>query len=213
MQLERWTGRDAAALQSALRLTNEGLADKLGVALRTVSTWHARPDVQPRAEIQQALDTVLARASGTERARFEYVRGQATEVPADAPESLRVAVAIVADAERVLLVSRRSDAGSQLRWQFPAGIVKPGGSAERVAERETLAETGVRCMALRLLGSRLHPVTKVVCEYVVCGYLDGTPANLDPVENVDVTWVEIPKLTSYIPVENIYPPILEALNQ
>jgi 8-oxo-dGTP diphosphatase len=213
MQLGKWTGRDAAALQAALRLTNEGLAGKLGVALRTVATWHAKPEVQPRSEMQQALDIVLAKASSAERARFEHYRSPQSPANSAVPQSLCAAIAIVIDEHRVLLVSRRADDFSPLRWQFPAGIVKPGGSVDRTAERETLAETGVRCKARRRLGSRLHPVTNVVCEYVVCDYLDGEAANLDPVENADVTWADLDKVTNYIPAENIYPPVLEVLQQ
>lgn len=54
-----WTGRTACALQAALRLTNEAFAAHLGVAVRTVATWHQKPDLIPKAEMQQLLDTAL----------------------------------------------------------------------------------------------------------------------------------------------------------
>lgn len=41
-----WTGQRANALQRALRFTDEGFAQRLGIAVRTVAKWHANPDVQ-----------------------------------------------------------------------------------------------------------------------------------------------------------------------
>jgi transcriptional regulator with XRE-family HTH domain len=68
--VQLWTGRTACALQAALRMTNESFAAHLGTAVRTVATWHQKPDRVPSAEIQQALDTTLERAGEGTRARF-----------------------------------------------------------------------------------------------------------------------------------------------
>lgn len=51
-----WTGREAAALQAALRLTNEGFAERLGIATRTVASWRAKPTMVPRRDLQEILD-------------------------------------------------------------------------------------------------------------------------------------------------------------
>lgn len=110
----------------------------------------------------------------------------------------------------MLLVQRR-DSGSGITWQFPAGIVKPGVPPAAVAVRETFAETGVHCTVLRSLGRRLHPITNVHCEYLLCDYLGGKAENKDIAENVSVTWTPINRLTRYIPPDRIFPPILEAL--
>ena len=59
--VQEWSGSLACALQAALRMTNEGFANHLGIAVRTVATWHADPDVVPRPEVQQLLDTSLER--------------------------------------------------------------------------------------------------------------------------------------------------------
>ncbi len=40
-----WTGGRADTLRQALRMTNEAFAEHLGVAVRTVAYWRARPDV------------------------------------------------------------------------------------------------------------------------------------------------------------------------
>ncbi|MGH3693435.1 MAG: helix-turn-helix domain-containing protein [Pseudonocardiaceae bacterium] len=68
--VQLWTGSIACALQAALRMTNESFAAHLGTAVRTVATWHQKPDRVPSTEIQQALDTTLERAGQGAQARF-----------------------------------------------------------------------------------------------------------------------------------------------
>lgn len=214
--VDAWTGRIACALQAALRLTNEAFANRLGVAVRTVANWHERPDMTPRTEMQQALDTVLEQAPKAVR---DLVAAKAASIPvqrttADQPHSgytLTVAVAIVVKAANVLLVQRRGEDGGGISWQFPAGMVKPGVAPELVAVRETLGETDIHCQVVRSLGSRLHPITNVYCDYLLCDYLTGDAHNVDPVENVSVTWAPTDALTRFIPAERIFLPILEAL--
>jgi 8-oxo-dGTP diphosphatase len=121
-----------------------------------------------------------------------------------------VAIAVVTDGSHVLLVCRRDDSGS-LAWQFPAGVVKPGISPAVVAVRETLSETGIHCAVRHRLGTRLHPITQVFCEYFLCDYLTGTIENRDVIENVSTTWADRAKLTDFIPADRIFPPILKAL--
>ncbi len=90
-------------------------------------------------------------------------------------------------------------------------MVKPGVAPETVAIRETLAETGVHCAIVRKLGGRLHPITHVRAEYMLCEYLTGEAQNMDVLENVNVAWVEKEELARFIPLDHIFPPILEAL--
>ncbi|MBI1759068.1 MAG: helix-turn-helix transcriptional regulator [Actinobacteria bacterium] len=69
--VDRWSGRDTRLLRHALRLTVRDFAEDLGVSPRTVSKWEAGgATLQPRPELQRALDTMLARASDEERTRF-----------------------------------------------------------------------------------------------------------------------------------------------
>lgn len=188
-------------------MTNDAFADHLGVAVRTVAGWHSAPDIVPRTEMQSALDTAYERAPDSVQRRFGLLtRPSSGGVEAQA---LRVAIALVVRGDEVLLVCRRgSDA---LTWQFPAGVVKPGASPAVVAVEETHAETGIRCTVREHLGSRVHPTTGVVAEYLNCEYLMGDAANRDPLENADVVWIPRSALTRFIPEQNIYPPILEAL--
>ena len=51
-------------------MTHESFAAHLGTAVRTVATWHQKPDRVPSAEMQQALDTTLERAGEGAQARF-----------------------------------------------------------------------------------------------------------------------------------------------
>lgn len=72
--VRQWTGREAAALRAALRLTVRSFADHLGVAVRTVTKWETlREAVKPRPDYQAILDTALARADRDAQARYELI--------------------------------------------------------------------------------------------------------------------------------------------
>ncbi|MFE0421576.1 NUDIX hydrolase [Streptomyces sp. NPDC058953] len=211
-----WSGRYACLLQAASRLTNEQFAAQLGIGVRTVASWHADPGVVPRREMQQLLDTVHERAAPAVRQRFALLvgreRADQLRGPAGA-QVLRVAIAVVIRGHEVLLVCRRDTEVSGITWQFPAGVVKPGARPETTSVRETLDETGVRCVVRRRLGERLHPVTSVLCEYFLCEYLAGEATNSDTVENMDVIWVDVNAVTRFIPLDTIFPPVLAALEE
>lgn len=202
-----WTGKTACLLQEAMRLTNEAFAERLGISARTITRWHSSPEMTHRNEVQQILDIAYEEADETVHRRFALLLGPAE--PRMEAQALRVAIAVVLRGDDVLLVCRRGD--GDLRWQFPAGMVKPGGVGETVAVQETHGETGVHCTVRQHLGERIHPVTGVVAEYHLCDFLAGEAANRDPLENVDVTWVPRAAVTRFIPQEQIYPPILSAL--
>lgn len=205
MVMTGWTGRTACHLQTALRMSREQFAAKLGVSPRTVTRWHDHPDQVPRPPWQEALDTLLECSPESVRARFDALVDTAGPVGA---EAFRAAISVVVDDDRVLLVCRRGDNPA---WQFPAGTIKPGSNSEAVAVSETLAETGVHVSVREHLGQRLHPVTNVLCDYWLCDYLTGELANRDPLENADVVWCPVKDLQRFIPADRIYAPILEAL--
>ncbi|MEU5086651.1 NUDIX hydrolase [Streptomyces sp. NPDC021356] len=214
--VERWTGRYACLLQSALRLGNEQFAAHLGIAARTVAAWHSDASVVPRREMQQLLDTAYEQAPVAARQRFALLlakeRGPTDSTPSGA-QALRVAIAVVIRNRDVLLVCRRDDDAAGITWQFPAGVIKPGAKAETTTVRETLDETGVHCAVRQRLGNRLHPVTGVLCEYFLCEYLAGEASNTDAVENIDVMWVPRNSVPRFIPVDRIFPPILAVLEE
>jgi hypothetical protein len=70
-----WTARTACALQAALRLSNEAFAEHLGIGVRTVASWHQKPSLRPRPEMQQVLDTALEQATPAIKARFAVLVG------------------------------------------------------------------------------------------------------------------------------------------
>ncbi|WP_097251462.1 NUDIX hydrolase [Streptomyces sp. 1222.2] len=205
--ISTWTGSTACALQQALRMTNDDFADHLGVAVRTVANWHSSPATVPRTEMQSALDTAYERSSASVHRRFSLLIRPAPSVVE--AQALRVAIAVVLRGDDVLLVCRRGD--GELRWQFPAGMVKPGADPATVAAQETHGETGVHCRVREQLGERVHPVTGVVASYFLADHLAGDASNKDPLENVDVTWAPRTALTRFIPADQIFPPILSAL--
>ncbi|MDI5964837.1 hypothetical protein [Streptantibioticus silvisoli] len=68
--VDHWNGELASALQSALRMTNEGFAEHLGVGVRTVAEWHRSPRITPMKWVQSVLDTALEQAAEHDRQRF-----------------------------------------------------------------------------------------------------------------------------------------------
>ncbi|MFH9293866.1 hypothetical protein [Streptomyces sp. NPDC017520] len=68
-----WTGREIAALMTARRMTNERFAGHLGVSVRSVATWRAKPTAVPRPDMQQLLDTSFELLKPRELQRFVAV--------------------------------------------------------------------------------------------------------------------------------------------
>lgn len=161
----------------------------------------------PHSETAARLDDVLG-AQG----ELTRLAEQAAPTPRPAAQVLRVAIAVVLDGPSVLLVRRR-DRFAGLSWQFPAGIVKPGAAPVDVAVEEVLAETGVVCAVRQRMGSRIHPVTAVHCDYLVCDYLSGEAVNRDPVENSAVVWLTRRHVLSVIPEEQLYLAVLDLMRE
>jgi hypothetical protein len=126
-----WTGRTACALQAALRLSNEAFAEHLGIGVRTVASWHQKPTLHPRPEMQQVLDAALERASQPIKARFAALAGASVPGQVGPPDDQEDGG--TADAERRL----RSDPniGAALdRLDYYADW-EPGTARRRVAAR------------------------------------------------------------------------------
>lgn len=66
-----WTGREVRALREGQRLSIREFAARVGVSERMVSRWEAGGEsIRPRPINQEGLDSLLARASEDEKARF-----------------------------------------------------------------------------------------------------------------------------------------------
>ncbi|MDX8037665.1 transcriptional regulator, partial [Lentzea sp. BCCO 10_0856] len=79
---DEWTGQSARCLQAALRMTHEAFAEHLGIGVRTVASWHQKPDTKPRSGVQRELDTALANAPADAADRFhELINGGPLDLP------------------------------------------------------------------------------------------------------------------------------------
>jgi hypothetical protein len=149
--IEGWTGASACALQAALRMSNESFAARLGVGVRTVASWHQKPGLRPRPEMQQALDTALAQAPEDVRERFAALIGGPGQATAPAPGGQAPGpddLSAVAEAERRLLSDRQiASAVSRLDelagWEPGTGRREVAGQLAR-ADRRDLADRGNR---------------------------------------------------------------------
>jgi 8-oxo-dGTP diphosphatase len=128
---------------------------------------------------------------------------------ADLPRPAIAAAIIVADG-RVLLVRRRRSEGS-LSWQFPAGEVEPGETAEQAAVRETHEEVDLIVTATAVLGQRIHPNTGRTLVYVACDVLAGVPQIADDAELDASEWCDRAQLREHVP-HGLYPPVQEYID-
>ncbi|MFJ1766491.1 NUDIX hydrolase [Amycolatopsis sp. NPDC088138] len=168
----------------------------------------AHPDGRPLGAVRPATARLLEHIF---ELSIDELLAQQDQPAVTAFQPLRVAVAIVVRGSEVLIVCRRIDDANDISWQFPAGVVKPGGSPTVVAVRETFTETDVHCVVRHKLGTRLHPTTGVICEYFICDHVAGEARNADVVENVAAIWVDRADLTRFMPAAQIYGPIVRAL--
>ena len=154
--VDTWTGRHANALRRALRLTNEGLAEELGTAVRTVAKWNADPELVPVPEMQRALDTMLNQSSEDARTRFALLLG------ADLPPASAPAVDVAA-AE---LVRDGSDAARALAWVDQAAGWEPGTAAALLPSRALRTDRlRVQQLAEARAGVGRHQVADVLAGY------------------------------------------------
>jgi 8-oxo-dGTP diphosphatase len=109
-----------------------------------------------------------------------------------------IAAAVVVHEGRVLLVRRAVPEGA-LVWQFPAGKIEPGESAEDAAERETREETGLVVAAQTLLGERVHPATGRAMRYVACDVVIGEARAMAAREVSAVAWPTAREFAAYVP--------------
>jgi 8-oxo-dGTP diphosphatase len=121
-----------------------------------------------------------------------------------------ISAAIIADGGLVLMVRRRISEG-ELMWQFPAGAIEDGETAEQAAVREALEETGLTVEAVKLLGERVHPKTGRLMSYTACDVLNGYAIVGDAEEIAEVAWVAHGDLPSYVPY-GLFGPVQEYLD-
>ncbi|MEV6602037.1 NUDIX hydrolase [Actinoplanes sp. NPDC051346] len=121
-----------------------------------------------------------------------------------------VAAAVIVDDGRVLLVRRRVKEG-RLSWQFPAGKVEPGESADGAAVREALEEAGVAVCAVRGLGQRVHRESGRTMVYIASHFVGGSAHAADGEEIAEVAWCDRAAVATYVPYP-LYGPVQEYLD-
>ena len=122
-----------------------------------------------------------------------------------------ISAAIIVREDRVLMVRRRVKEG-ELMWQFPAGSIEPGETAEQAAVRETAEETGVTVEAVKLLGERVHPKTGRLMYYTACSVVEGEAHVADEEELDAVAWVAHSEISDYVPY-GLYGPVQKYLDE
>lgn len=111
-----WTGVEVAALIAARRMTNESFAEHLGVSVRSVATWRAKPSAVPRQAMQQLLDTSHELLQPKELQRFVHAL-----TAAEAGQVRDSASPVVMAAEMTLMQARIEELQAQLTQQKPLG--------------------------------------------------------------------------------------------
>jgi 8-oxo-dGTP diphosphatase len=114
------------------------------------------------------------------------------------PDGQAVAVAVIVQHARVLLVHRRADDGAP-PWVLPGGKIEPGEDPSEAAVREVLEETSLTVRPVRILGERVHPDTGAHLVYVACEVIAGTARVASSSELDAVEWVPIGNLGGYVP--------------
>ena len=122
-----------------------------------------------------------------------------------------ISAAIIVDDGKVLMV-RRAVTEGDLMWQFPAGAIEDGETAEQAAVRETLEETALEVEAIKLLGERVHPKTGRLMSYTAAGVLAGEARVADDEELDAVAWVAHSEIKEYVPY-GLFEPVQEYLDE
>ncbi len=142
MEVARWTGREAAALRLARRMSVRAYAARLGVTVATVANWHSRAErARLRMATQQMLDIDLAQAPADVHERFRAIlAGENADVRR--PRSGQEAHSLASSAPPITVPQRRVsphrvhgrqtllrdidaflDDGDDVGHQRPAGVV------------------------------------------------------------------------------------------
>ncbi len=120
--------------------------------------------------------------------------------------SHKTVLGIIRQDNKILLIKRKDDDG--ILWAFPGGTVEVGETDKDAVIREVMEETGVSCIANKLLGERLHPTTKVVIAYWLCDYQSGEPIVNAPDEIDEVAWIEKEEI-----IEKLGPTLFEPVRK
>lgn len=121
-----------------------------------------------------------------------------------------VSVAIIVDRGRVLMARRRAAEG-EISWVFPGGAIEAGEGPQEAAVREVVEETGLNVEAVKVLGDRVHPKSKVPMHYVAVRLVGGEATVADDEELDAVAWITHGEIAEYVPY-GLFGPVQEYLD-
>lgn len=124
---------------------------------------------------------------------------------------MRVAIGILVKDNYVLMVQRREEEGN-LKWQFPAGIVKNYQTPDERVIEELFNETNIKSRIIKCLGKRLQPDTKTICYYFALEYSGNSIKNKDKKENAVVKWISLSEYKNKI-TSDLYNKVSEYLEE
>jgi 8-oxo-dGTP diphosphatase len=129
--------------------------------------------------------------------------------PATLPEQPHLALAIITDPARGVLIEHRRD--NIPPWTFPAGEVQPGETtAAETLVRRVPEETGIQVEPKAMLGRRIHPRTGRVMVYVACTAKDQTTAPRAQDPDIDeAEWASLDQAKERMP--DMFPVVREHL--
>ena len=114
----------------------------------------------------------------------------------------KIALGIVRRNDEVLLIERRrKEQGlndESLNWVFPGGEIEPGETNNSAAEREVYEETGYTVEAVKVLDHLQHPTFPAYVYYIACNLANIAPDKVDDSGVLQVQWVQISKLGSFV---------------
>ena len=111
-------------------------------------------------------------------------------------DAVRVAAAVMARGDRVLLCQRRASDRHPGKWEFPGGKFEDGETAAACARRELREELGIEAVAGGELWRTRHAYADLAVElvFVRIESFAPEPRNLC---FADVRWVALSELESY----------------
>ncbi|MFD8771401.1 NUDIX hydrolase [Streptomyces sp. NPDC059916] len=121
-----------------------------------------------------------------------------------------VSVAIIVANGRVLM-ARRREAEGDISWVFPGGAIEAGESPEQAAVREVDEETGLKVEAVKVLGDRVHPKSKVPMHYVAVRLVGGEATVADDEELDAVAWITHAEIVDHVPY-GLFGPVQDYLD-
>jgi 8-oxo-dGTP pyrophosphatase MutT (NUDIX family) len=189
--------------------TLEQLGRQISTESAAFREWFVSELVDSRGISQRDAATILhiSQQRVSQLVRAGRRRGNPVTNPATLPELPRVALAIITDPTKGVLVERRKD-GIPL-WTFPGGEMSADETtAAQTIIRRVTAEVGRTATPETLLGRRIHPRTGRTMIYVTASVDDGPLTVLD--DDLDgAEWMSLDSVRNVMP--DMFSPVREHL--